>query len=143
MPTFFDTNILVYIFDADAADKQRVARELWRTESAAARAVLSAQVLQEFYVTVSRKLVRPLAAEAAERAVRGFAAHLVVPIDAPLVLAAIRRTQRLQFSLWDALIIEAAITAGATRLWTEDLQHGQRIDGLEVVNPFRDIAAVG
>lgn len=108
MPTFCDTNILVYIFDDDVPDKQRLARKLWRAESAATRAGISTQVLQEFYATVTRKLIRPPSAEAAERAVRGFA---------------------------------AAITAGATRLWTEDLQHGQRIDGLEVVNPFRNGAA--
>ncbi len=109
MAVFFDTNVLVYMVDGDAPDKQSVARELWASATRDDRVVLSTQVLQEFCVTTTRKLIRPPSAEAAERAVRGFA---------------------------------AAVTAGATRLWTEDLQHGQRIDGLEVVNPFR-IGAAG
>lgn len=136
MRSFFDTNVLVYLFDHDAPKKQRRAEQVLQDEVSGGRAVLSTQVLQEFYVTVTRKLAKPLAAEDAERAVRKLALLPVVQIDAPLVLAAISRSQGLPLSFWDALIVEAANSSGAQKLLTEDLQHGQRIDGLEIHNPF-------
>lgn len=136
MRSFFDTNILVYLFDQDAPDKQRLAQLLLQSEGGKGTAVLSTQVLQEFYVTVTRKLAHPLSPEDAERAVQKLVMLPVTQVDASLVLAAIRRSQALRFSFWDALIVEAAIVSGAQRLLTEDLQHGQRIDGLEIHNPF-------
>lgn len=136
MRSFFDTNVLVYLFDRDAPEKQQTARHLLQDEVRAGRGVLSTQVLQEFYVTVTRKLARPLPPEDAERAVRDLAALPVTQVDSPLVLAAIGRSRSLRLSFWDALIVEAAIASGARRLLTEDLQHGQRIDGLEIQNPF-------
>ncbi|MCC7059019.1 MAG: PIN domain-containing protein [Burkholderiaceae bacterium] len=136
MRAFFDTNVLVYLFDADAVDKQRLARSLLQREADAGRATVSTQVLQEFFVTVTRKLGTPLGTENAERAVRRLAELSVVPVDTALVLAGIGLSRRLRISLWDALIVGAALQSGSTVLYTEDLQHGQRIDGLTVANPF-------
>jgi predicted nucleic acid-binding protein len=106
-------------------------------EVEAGSAVLSTQVLQEFYVSVTRKLASPLPPEVAEARVRDFSDLPLVRVDAPLILAAIARSRSLGFSFWDALILEAALSAGAERLLTEDLQHGQEIESLRVENPFR------
>ena len=136
MRSFFDTNVLVYMFDEDSPKKKPRAQALFEQETAAGRAVLSTQVLQEFYVVVTRKLTIPLASEVAEEVVRNLAAFPVMQIDAPLVLAAIGRSRLLTVSFWDALVVETAITSGAVRLLTEDLQHGQVIDGMRIENPF-------
>lgn len=134
--SFFDTNVLVYLFDEDAPEKKARAQQLLEQEAGEGRAVLSTQVLQEFYVAVTRKLARPLPASDAERAVRDLAALPLIQVNAPMILAAIRRSQKLQISFWDGLIIEAALTAGVGVVFTEDLQDGQMIDGLEIKNPF-------
>lgn len=129
---FIDTNVLIYLFDIDAPAKQAVAREVL----AAGRFVLSTLVLSEFYVTVTRKLARPLDSSRARRAVTDLCAMPVRDVTAKLVQAAIRRSTVTQLSYWDALIVETALEAGATALLTEDLQHGQSIDTLRINNPF-------
>jgi len=136
MKNFFDTNILVYLFDADSPDKRRKARTLFRQHAEAGDILLSTQVLQEFYAAVTRKLERPLGAAAAEEAVTNFAELPLVQVDSRMILAAIRRSRNNQLSLWDALIVQAAIEGQASTLYSEDMQHGRMFDGLQVVNPF-------
>lgn len=131
---FLDTNVLVYLFDRDAPAKQHIARDLIAREEAAI--TLSAQVLEEFYVTVTRKLGRPLPEADAEAAVRDLALFDIVEIDAALVILAVATARRHRVSLWDALVIEAARVRGCERLLTEDLQHGRRFGAVEVSNPF-------
>lgn len=138
MSVFIDTNVLVYLFDADAPEKQAKARELYAELALTGRALLSTQVLQEFYVTVTRKLGVPLPAEQAEQIVEEFTQLPLVQVDGPMVLRAIARHRRHQHSFWDALIIEAALSAGAERLLSEDLQHGRTVDGIRIENPFLD-----
>ena len=135
-PKFVDTNVLVYLFDADAAEKQTRARELLRSERH--RLVLSVQVLGEFYVTVTRKLAVPLPADAAADAVDSLCALQVQALHPEHARSAVWRSRSSRLSYWDALIVETALGAGADVLYTEDLQHGQAIDGLRIVNPFRD-----
>ena len=67
---------------------------------------------------------------------RDFSRLPLVRVDASLVVAAIGRSRSLGLSFWDALIVEAALAGGADRLLTEDLQHSQEIEGLQVENPF-------
>lgn len=136
MSAFFDTNILVYLFDSSAPEKRHRARALFRERAARDEVLLSVQVLQELYVTLTRKLARPVRTDRAERLVRSFAALPVVAVDAELVLAAVALARRNQLSLWDALIVVAAKAGGASELLSEDLQSGQIIEGLRVVNPF-------
>lgn len=136
MLVFFDTNILVYLFDQDVPDKRDRAKVLFQQEVEAGRFVASTQVLQEFYVAATRKLAVPLPVADAEEAVRALADLSIVPVDSALILSAIDRSRSLQVSFWDALIIEAALSVGATCLLTEDLQHGRQIDGLRITNPF-------
>ncbi|MBW2027061.1 MAG: PIN domain-containing protein [Deltaproteobacteria bacterium] len=136
MRCFFDTNILVYMFDQDSPEKKDYACRLFETEVSAGRAVVSTQVLQEFYVTVTRKLSVPLDPKTAEEVVRNLSLLRVIQIDVERILGAMARGRRMKISFWDSLIIEAALSAGANRLLTEDLNHGQVIDGLKIENPF-------
>ncbi|MDD9961959.1 MAG: PIN domain-containing protein, partial [Gammaproteobacteria bacterium] len=133
-PRFVDTNVLVYMFDDDSPRKQQVSKELLDQE--ADRIVLSTQVLSEFYVTVTRKLGRPLAIEQAIEALDALCELPVHTFGAEVVRSAVRRSARSQVSYWDALIIETALAADATVLLTEDLQHGQEFGRLRVTNPF-------
>jgi predicted nucleic acid-binding protein len=133
---FLDTNVLVYLFDAGAPAKQAAARELLATRGEAGEVVLSTQVLQEFYVAVTRKLAKPLEEQTAADALRDLAAFPIVQIDSDMVFSAAQRSRADRMSFWDALIVEAALSSGAALLCSEDLQAGRKFDGLEVVNPF-------
>jgi predicted nucleic acid-binding protein len=136
MRTFFDSGVLVYLFDADAPGKQERIRKLLREEAAEGRVVLSTQVLQEFFVAVTRKMAVPLSAETAERALSDLARLPVIPLDSDMVRGAAARSRSESIPFWTALAVEAALAAGAVRLFTEDLRGGTTIDGLTVVNPF-------
>lgn len=136
MKVFFDTNVLVYLFDADSPDKRKKARTLFQQHAEAGVIVLSTQVLQEFYVAVTRKLARPLDAGAAAQAVSSFAELALVQIDSALIVSAIHRSRNSLLSFWDALIVQAAIEGHANTLYSEDMQHGQSQNGPRVVNPF-------
>ncbi len=136
MKFFFDTNVLVYLFDADSPDKRKKARSLFQKHVDAGDILLSTQVLQEFYVVVTRKLARPLDAAVAAQAVSSFAELPLVQIDSELIVSAIHRSRNDQLSFWDALIVQAAIEGHASTLYSEDMQHGQMQDSLRVINPF-------
>lgn len=133
---FVDTNVLVYAHDASETARQAVAQavlgELWRSRSGA----LSTQVLQEFYVVATRKFDPPMPRREARDFVDAYSHWQLVQIDVPLILAASQLEERHTVSFWDALIVEAARRAGATRLITEDLQTGRRIAGVLIDNPF-------
>ena len=135
MRSFIDTNIAVYAHDHGDPEKRRHATDLLRER--AAELVVSPQVLSEFYWVVTRRLRPALSHLDAAAATRFLAQLPVVPIDAVLVLGAIDTAKSCQLAYWDALIVEAAATGGCERLYTEDLGHGARIRGVEVVNPFR------
>ena len=134
---FLDTNVLVYLFDADAAAKQRRARDLLSDPELRTRVIISTQVLQEFYVSVIKKLAIPLDPDTAFKAVQDLAAFPVVQVDTPLILLAIRRSDKAKISFWDALIVESALVAGATVLYSEDFQNGAVFGRVRIVNPFK------
>lgn len=136
MRSFFDSGVLVYLFDADAPGKQERIRKLLQAEVDEGRAVLSTQVLEEFYVAVTRELAVPLAPDMAERALRDLARLPVTPVDPEMVRAAAARAGRDSLDFWSALAVEGALAAGAGRLFTEDLRDGTTVGDLEVVNPF-------
>ena len=135
MPKFFDTNVLVYAFDDGEPGKREVARELIYRHLISGNGLLSVQVLREFY-SATRKVSHPLPVEDAAEAVGYLATFSPISEDTEMVLGAVRRSQDLMLSFWDALIVEAALKGRADTLLTEDLQHGQVIDGLQVENPF-------
>lgn len=134
--TFVDTNVLAYAHDLSDPRRRPVAQslldDLWRTRSG----TLSTQVLQEFYVVATRKFDPPMRRKEAREVVAAYAAWPVVGVDAALILAASELEERHGLSFWDALIVEAARRAGASRLVTEDLQPGRRLAGLVIENPF-------
>jgi predicted nucleic acid-binding protein len=136
--TFFDTNVLVYLFDADSPDKQSRARDALRERLESGAVVVSTQVLQEFFVAVTRKLARPLPADEAEAALRRLMDLPVVQVDPDQILAAAATSRRDRISFWDALILTAASAAGCQEVLSEDLQHGRSFGRLRIVDPFRD-----
>ena len=133
--TFVDTNVLVYAEDHGEPEKRAIALNLLADHIASDDIVLSAQVLNEFYVTV-RRLKRPLDAVQALNALEQLAAFPVVPVTADLVVAAAVASERYRISHWDALILETARAAGCTVVFSEDL-HERDYDGVRVVNPFQ------
>jgi len=133
--SFLDTNILVYTDDADSPAKQRLAIDLYAECRERRRGVVSTQVLQEYFVTVTRKL--GVDAAIARRKAQLFAGLDVAVPGVDDVLAAIDLHRLHRISFWDALIVRTALVSRCTRLYTEDLQHGWTLDGLEVVDPFR------
>jgi predicted nucleic acid-binding protein len=134
--TFIDTNVLVYAHDRSETRKQPVAQALldalWRDRTG----VVSSQVLQEFYVVVTRKFDPPMRQAAAREIVALYGEWPVVRPDLALMVAASKLEERHAFSFWDALVVEAARRGGATRLLTEDLQAGRRIGEIRIENPF-------
>lgn len=132
--SFLDTNILIYTDDHDAPEKQEQSLELFEKLRLSGLGVISTQVLQEYFVIATRKLGVP--PEIARRKVELFARIDIIQINFELILGAIDLHRLHQFSFWDSLIIRAAIAGGCSILLTEDLQHQQRIDGLEILNPF-------
>ena len=131
-----DTNVIAYAFSnlpSDAAKRQR-AEEVMRGHHYG----VSAQVLQELYVVLTRKAATQMPAEHARTVVENFDGTPCVPTDATLVLAGIALSLRYQISYWDGAILAAAERLGATTLYTEDLNNGQSYGSVTVVNPFKD-----
>jgi predicted nucleic acid-binding protein len=132
---FFDTNILVYAAVGTGRDEPKRKRALELIESIDFGT--SAQVLQEFFVTVVRKASRPLSAAEALDWIEQFTAFPCQPIDRQLVCIAVERSERFGISYWDAAVLAAAEALGTDQIYSEDLNHGQRYGSVRVVNPFR------
>lgn len=131
---FVDTNVFIYALD-QADLKKNAAARLWRSELWRSRlGRVSVQVLQEFYVKVTQKW--PRSRDEARAEIADLRAWRPVTVDYPLIELAWRLQDRFSFSFWDALIVAAAKAAGCRYLLTEDLQAGQNLDGVTVVNPF-------
>ncbi len=135
-PFFVDTDVLVYADDARDAAKQAKARELLRRVVRERSGKLSLQVLQEFFAAATQKL--GLTAVDARRRVEIFSHMDVVRLDVDDVLAAIDLHRLHELSIWDALVVRAALLSGCRTLYTEDMQDGRRFESLQVVNPFRE-----
>jgi predicted nucleic acid-binding protein len=134
MSVFFDTNVLVYCTDVAAPGKLQRARSLVAQSTAEGEAVVSTQVLIELFHTLTRKQRMP--AGTAQRLTAAYTDWSVVASDAALVKSAIARSIESQLSIWDAMVVEAALLAGARTLYSEDFTDGQCFDTLTVVNPF-------
>ena len=129
-----DTNILVYAVDADPqyAARKRAAMRLLESTAFGS----STQILQEFYVTVTRKIATPLSPAEAMACLDRFHAFPIVNTDFGLVTEGIRNSVRFQVSHWDGAVIAAAERLTAGTLYSEDLSHGQRYGAVRVINPF-------
>lgn len=132
---FIDTNVLIYAHDVDAGAKHDIAKrvllQLWSERAGA----LSTQVLQEFYVNVTRKIASPLSKKSARAVVNSY---VIWSVDATSeeISAAFRIEDEARIGFWDALIVAAALKAGADRIFSEDLNAGQTISGVRIENPF-------
>jgi predicted nucleic acid-binding protein len=133
--TFVDSNVLIYAHDVDAGRRHEVAkallRDLWLTRTG----ILGTQVLCEFYVNVTRKIKTPLSKADARRVVETYTPWCLAPETAD-VNEAFRIEDEAGIGFWDALILAAAARGGAARVLSEDLNPGQIISGVTVVNPF-------
>ena len=133
---FVDTNILVYARDASETKKQEQAKQwmayLWQSRLGR----LSYQSCNEYYVVTTQRLKPGLSRKAAQDDIKAFEAWNPLPIDRPVIENAWRIQERYQFSWWDSLILSAAQIQGCKYLLSEDLQHEQMINDVQVINPF-------
>lgn len=136
--TFVDANVLIYAHDADAPAKHQIAnavlRELWSERTG----VLSLQVLQEFYVNVTRKIATPISKKSARLIVDSYAIWCTETTPAE-ISAAFQIEDESRIGFWDALIVSSAARSGANRILSEDFSAGQRINGILIENPFAGI----
>ena len=135
-PGFVDTNVLVYAFDKGDSPKKQIAQRLLNELMQEDRLRLSTQVLQELFVTLTQKVSRPCSAETALAVLEDLAAWPLTVIDYAAIRAAVGLGRQSKLSFWDALIVVAAARSGAAVLYTEDLNDGQEILGIRVLNPF-------
>jgi predicted nucleic acid-binding protein len=134
---FVDTNVLLYAYDRSAGDRHERAATLVGELGARRGGALSVQVLQEFYVTATRKIAKPLDHDTTVARLRTLGRWpLHIPAAHDVVEAAELAVQA-QLSFWDAMIVSSARSMGCTNLWSEDLNHGQRIGDVTIRNPFR------
>jgi predicted nucleic acid-binding protein len=133
---FVDTDILVYALDADAGEKHAVAANvvagLWESRNG----MLSTQVLQEFYITLTRKVARPVSGNIARRLIRNYLVWELVLNDGAIILHASEIEENYQLSFWDGLIVAAAYSKNAAAILTEDMTHAQVIEGVRLENSF-------
>jgi len=133
--TFVDTNVLIYAHDVAAGTKHQIAKMLLRELWSERAGVLSVQVLQEFYVNVTRKIPVPLSRQAARQIVSSYTIWCAETTAAE-ISAAFRIEDESQMGFWDALIVSSAAKSGASRILSEDFNAGQKIAGVIIENPF-------
>lgn len=133
---FLDTNVLVYAHDNSAGEKHVRAKQLLADLWASGNGCLSIQVLQEFYVDITRKVKHPLDPETARQRVENLGAWLVHSPTAEDVVEAIRLHQASHLSFWDAMVLSSAVQLDCGTLWSEDLNAGQTVVGTLIKNPF-------
>lgn len=135
---FIDTNILVYAHDRDAGEKQiqaaRVVKKCWLDQSG----VLSLQVLQEIYVTLTQKIKNPLPSETAKALIQKYGHWEIVLLNVDDLIEAINLQKKHQLSFWDSLIVQAALRVECTQILSEDFSADRRISSLTIKNPFVD-----
>ena len=134
---FFDTNILVYANDGENQTKQEIASNLIKTTMIDETAVISVQVLSEFWVTVTQKIAEPMSQSFAEHQIEILSSMKVVELDYDIFRDALTIQKMNKLSYWDSLIISAANSANCSIIYSEDLNHGQEIMNMKIINPFK------
>lgn len=133
---FVDTNILVYAYDIKAGKKRVAAKSLiqslWENETG----VVSIQVLQELFVTLTQKLANPLPHHHAVKIIEDYSSWQVASPSTLDVMEAIKLHKQHGLSFWDAMIVRAAISADCPSLVSEDMRHGQKFGQTGIINPF-------
>jgi predicted nucleic acid-binding protein len=135
---FIDTNIIVYAHNSDYPGKQIPAQKIIFDGIRSNKGVISAQVLSEFFVTITKKIKQNISVHAAKHEILLLSHLTVVDIDYDLVLRVVSLQNQLQLSYWDSLILAAAERSDCDTLYSEDLSHGQKYTGINCINPFID-----
>ena len=137
---FVDTNILVYFRDTSEPEKQKISanwlKTLWENQTGR----ISIQVLNEYYVTVTRKLKPGMTESLARQDIKNLMAWHPVTVDLSIIENSWLIQDTYQFSWWDSLIVAAALKANCSILLSEDLQHGRHIQDLTIIDPFQSDA---
>ena len=134
--SFVDTNVLVYAFDKSISSKKLVAQRLMNELMEEDRLRMSTQVLQELFVTLTRKVTQRCSSEEALAVLDDLTAWPLMVVDYAAIRAAVELSDQMMLSFWDALIVVTAARTGASVLYTEDLNDGQEILGVRISNPF-------
>jgi predicted nucleic acid-binding protein len=134
--TFVDTNVVIYAHDVDAKAKHEIAKRILQNLWSERTGVLSMQVLQEFYVNVTRKIATPLPKDTARLVVNSYSLWCIETTPAEIA-AAFRIEDESRIGFWDALIVASAVKAGTARIISEDLNAQQIIAGIRIENPFQ------
>ena len=133
---FIDTNIIVYAHDKSSGKKYEIAKDIMNYLWESRKGVISVQVMQEFYVCVTKKILKPLPLKEARKILEYLMNWDVVINDKYITLKAIDLQEKYKISFWDSLIIQAAIEGNAGILFSEDLSDRQIIEDVKIVNPF-------
>jgi predicted nucleic acid-binding protein len=133
---FVDTNIIVYAYDTTAGEKHHKARQIMQDLWRSGDGLISTQILQDLYVTLTRKIPRPLKPAQAGEIVEDMLTWDVVVNDGQSVLMAVDLECREKLSFWDALVVAAAVRGGAAVILSEDLTSGRTLAGVKIENPF-------
>lgn len=134
---FVDTNIVVYAYDRDAKEKHNISANILKDLWHSGLGVISTQVLQEFFVIITKRITNPLDLKTAKEIIGDLSVWDVIVNNVEVILQAIEIQERYKYFFWDSLIIASAIRGGAEVLLSEDLSDGQVIDGVELKNPFK------
>lgn len=134
---FVDTNVIVYAYDRDAGKKHRLALDIMKDLWHSGLGTLSTQILQEFFVTLTKKIKKPLKIPVVRETVRRLSKWDVLLVDTETIIRATELQARYGYSFRDSLIIASAIAGGAKTILSEDLSDGQTIEGVTIRNPFK------
>jgi predicted nucleic acid-binding protein len=133
---FVDTNVIVYAYDISAGEKHHKAMGTMKDLWSEGHGIISTQVLQEFFVSVTRKITKPLDVASAKAIVKDLSKWKTVTIDGEIILDAIDIHAEHRYSFWDSVIIASALSGGAGTLLSEDLSDKHKIKGIVLENPF-------
>ncbi len=133
---FIDSNIIVYAHDHSEKKKYNISKKLILNGIMNENIVISTQVLSEFFVTVTKKIKKKLPVKTARKEIDLLKSLQIIEIDIDLILLAIDILLKYKLSYWDSLIISAAKRSGATVIYTEDMNAGQKIESIKIINPF-------
>ncbi len=138
---FIDTNILVYAYDASEKSKHDTAFSLLAQLGINQTGVISLQVRSEFFMVVTRKIERPISIVQARVIIKEFINNWeIYEPNTSTLLMAVDIAEKHRFNFWDSLIIAAAKESKACTVYSEDLQHGQVVDGIRFINPFKTVS---
>ena len=133
---FLDTNIIVYAHDRSSEKKHTISKEIMEYLWERKKGVISVQVMQEFYVCVTTKILKPLPLKDARKILECLMNWHLIINDEYITINAIDLQEKYRFSFWDSLIVQSAIQSQAPTLFSEDFSDGQAVENVKIVNPF-------